>query len=179
MCPALRRGTTHRPLPRRHRPPEHRQRIDPARIGAMGTSYGGYTVARLAFTDKRVKAVVSHCGLIHEALNRGPATIKSLPPVTRAALAARYNVPVSDTEQLGRVARRSSLANQKLVGTIRTNTSILAINTADDPIAPVSDLKRLAASSTDGKVVVTSGSGHCEPFDESYEAATSWLKRKL
>ncbi|MEW9519691.1 alpha/beta fold hydrolase [Streptomyces tubercidicus] len=155
------------------------QRIDPERIGAMGASYGGNTVGRLAFTDKRVRAVVSVCGPVHQALDKGPGFIENLPPMTRAALAARYGVPAEDTERLAQIARKASLVNQKLVGTTRTDTPILAINTPDDPLAPVSDIKRLVASSADGELKITGGSGHCPPLEERYAAARSWFERKL
>lgn len=155
------------------------QRIEPERIGAMGASYGGNTVGRLAFTDKRVKAVVSVCGPVHHALDKGPGFIRNLPPMTRAALAARYDVPAENTELLAQIARKASLVNQNLVGTTHTETPILAINTPDDPLAPVSDIKRLVASSADGELKITSGSGHCPPLKERYEAARSWFERKL
>ncbi|MET7802184.1 alpha/beta hydrolase [Streptomyces decoyicus] len=92
-----------------------------------------------------------------------------LDPTTSRTL--RRGVPAEDTERLARIARKASLVNQKLVGTTRTDTPILAIHTPDDPLAPVSDIKRLVASSSDGELKITDGSGHCPPLKERYEAA--------
>ncbi|MGP3930449.1 alpha/beta fold hydrolase [Nonomuraea sp. KM88] len=96
--------------------------IDAKRIGAVGVSYGGNTVGRLAFTDERVKAVVSVCGPVHQALDAGLEFIDNLPPQPRAALAARLDVPVGNTERLAQLVRRTSLVNQGYVGKQRTDT---------------------------------------------------------
>ncbi|MFI7450689.1 alpha/beta fold hydrolase [Nonomuraea sp. NPDC049714] len=155
------------------------QLIDAKRIGAIGMSYGGNTVGRLAFTDERVKAVVSVCGPVHQTLNAGTAFIGNLPPQARAALAARYNVPVENTKRLAQLARKASLVNQGYVGKVRTDTPILVLVTADDPFAPVSDVKRLAASSARGEVKITGGHGHCPPVKERNPAASDWVNRNL
>jgi esterase FrsA len=155
------------------------QRIDAKRIGALGQSYGGNTVGRLAFTDKRVKVVVSVCGPVHEALNSGTAFIDNLPPQALAALAARFNVPAEDAERMAQLTKKASLVNQGFVGKVRTDTPILALANADDPFAPISDLKRLAASSADGEVKIIEGHGHCPLVRDRNPAAADWLKRHL
>jgi esterase FrsA len=154
-------------------------RLAPTRVGAMGVSYGGNTVARLAFTDPRVKAVVCAGGPIHHALDAGERLIENLPPMTRAALAARYGLPGDDAAGMGELVRAASLVNQGFVGRTLTQAPILAINNADDPLAPLSDLLRIADSSCGGSVVVTRGSGHCPPLPERYAAATEWFQRHL
>jgi esterase FrsA len=155
------------------------QRIDAKRIGAMGQSYGGNTVGRLAFTDERVKAVVSVCGPVHEALNSGTAFIDDLTPQPRAALAARFNVPVEDTERMAQIVKKTSLVNQGFVGKVRTDTPILALANADDPFAPVEDLERLAGSSTDGEVKIIEGSGHCPLVKDRNPVVADWFERNL
>lgn len=155
------------------------QRIDAERIGAVGQSYGGNTVGRLAFTDERVKAVVSVCGPVHQALDAGTEFIGNLPPQPRAALAARYNVPVENTERLAQLAGKASLVNQGYVGKVRTDTPILVLTTADDPFAPVDDIKRLAASSAHGQVKITGGHGHCPLLKDRNPPVADWLKRNL
>jgi esterase FrsA len=155
------------------------QRIDAKRIGAMGQSYGGNTVGRLAFTDERVKAVVSVCGPVHQALNSGTAFIDNLTPQPRAALAARFNVPVEDTERMAQLVKKASLVNQGFVGKVRTDTPILAVTNADDPFAPVEDLERLAASSTQGEVKIIEGSGHCPLIKDRNPVVADWFERNL
>ena len=154
-------------------------RLDATRIGALGASYGGNTVARLAFTDTRVKAVVSAGGPIHAALDEGRMLIERLPVMTRAALARCCGVSCRDSARLGEIVRAASLANQGLLGMGQTKTPILAINNGDDPLAPLTDMFRLADSSTAGAVAVTHGSGHCPPLDERYPAATRWFETHL
>jgi esterase FrsA len=155
------------------------QRIDAKRIGAMGQSYGGNTVGRLAFTDERVKAVVSVCGPVHKFLNGGTAFVDNLTPQARAALAARYNVPVEDTERIAQLLEKASLVNQGFVGKVRTDTPILALTNADDPFAPVEDLERLAASLTDGEVKIIEGSGHCPLVKDRNPPVADWFERNL
>lgn len=154
-------------------------RIDPERIGVLGQSYGGNTVGRLAFTDERVKAVVSVCGPVHETLNSGTAFIEGLTPQARAALAARFDVPAKDAERIAQLTADASLVNQGFVGKVTTDTPILALGNTGDPFAPESDLRRLAASSTDGEVQVLEGEGHCPLVKDRNPVAADWLEEHL
>ncbi|SPT58014.1 fermentation/respiration switch protein [Actinomadura madurae] len=153
--------------------------IDAKRVAAVATSYGANAVARSAFTDERVRAVVAICSPVHEALNAGAEFIDELTPQPRAALAARFNVPVENTKRMGQIIKKTSLVNQGLVGKKRTDTPILAMTTPDDPFAPIEDLKRLAAASTDGEVKITGGHGHCPTVKERDRWTWGWLKRHL
>jgi esterase FrsA len=155
------------------------QRIDAERIGAMGQSYGGNSAARLAFTDERVKAVASVCGPVHESMIIGIPFVENLPPQPRATLSARYNVAVEDTERIAQLLGEASLVSQGLVGTVRTDTPILALSNADDPFAPVEDLERLAASSTAGEVEVVEGHGHCPLIRDRNPVVADWFERVL
>ncbi|WP_165975001.1 alpha/beta hydrolase [Nonomuraea deserti] len=86
--------TQNRPLFEKH--------LAPAGIAMVSSDNAG----RLAFTDERVKAVVSVCGPVHQALDAGPEFIDILPPQPRAALAARLDVPAGNTERLAHLVKR-------------------------------------------------------------------------
>jgi len=51
---------------------------DFSRVGMIGGSFGGYYAVRMAEEDKRLKAVIDHCGLVHSAFQ---IPIEAMPKV--------------------------------------------------------------------------------------------------
>ena len=106
--------------------------IDPARIGIMGGSYGGYmTLAALAFRPEAFKAGIDIFGI-----SNWVRTLESMPPYWesfREAMYEKVGHPVNDREML--------LAISPLFHATAIRAPLLVIQGANDPrvIKPESD----------------------------------------
>lgn len=168
------------------------ERIDQDRLGLFATSWGGNAAAKIAFSEKRFKGVVSACGPVHEGLAAPqwiidwfPSLIADeIPPLRMDVLADRLGVAVpvaeEDYGELSDRARAFSLVEQGLIGDgVRETVPLLIINTDDDPFAPPSDMELLAESASQGEVHYTGPGGHCGSRDSLLEVSIPWLTQKL
>lgn len=154
-------------------------RIDGARIGAYGLSFGGHFAAKLALVEPRLKAVVQNAGPIHHTF--APAHIRRLPAGTRAALARVAGLdPAGDPAALATAHGALSLASQGLLPA-RGHAPLLSINGEQDIVVPIRDLHYLSEQGVRQDVLTFARDRHVAsrhwPLHESLAAA--WLARHL
>jgi len=116
---------------------ERRTDLDTGRLGALGISLGGYSVARAAAFEKRIKAIISLSGphTINESIDQTP-------PMSRLAFQVRTHSPDFETA-------KEKLASMDLTGVVEHVECPAFIATgADDRIIPAEQTRRIAEGIT-------------------------------
>jgi len=167
-------------------------RIEIDRVGVFATSWGGNAAARVAFRDRRFKAVVSACGPIHETLAVPLWAVRLFPKRARMAApplridvsADRFGLELPlqqrDILDFAEQMRSFSLRHQGLVGQGAKPTSpLLIINANDDPFSPPEDMEALGAASDNAEIIYIGPGGHCGDRDDLLGISIPWMKEKL
>ncbi len=168
--------------------------IDSGRVAVFASSWGGNAAARLVFTaPERFKGVVSACGPVHQSLNAPtwvarvwPSLIASrVSPVQLDVVIDRLGMshPESRGEWVALTERLHaySLVNQGLIGkdAKRGSLPLLIINDANDPVAPMSDMKLLADADANAEIKTVGEKGHCGSMEQISAYSADWLAQKL
>jgi esterase FrsA len=156
--------------------------IDPNRVAAVGTSFGGHAAARLALRpDLLLVAVVSSCGPLHSAFVAPPQMYDRLPPLTMDAVRDRMGLPIgsSSTDLAARMRGFSLKTNPPEQGGARSPTPLLILTNHDDPVAPIADLPLLTDRVRSSKTLISHEQGHCPDPLFSAPAAVFWLAQQL
>lgn len=142
--------------------------VDPGRIGAYGFSMGGYTVAQVAATDARVRAVVL-AGTPDDRSDAGrAAAARERPRASAGEVLSNFGM---------KLARRSAaldferLQPRDVVGAIAPRP-ILVVTGGMDPIVPPSAAQRLYDAAGRPKRLLRierAGHGHYVEADSSYD----------
>jgi esterase FrsA len=154
-------------------------RVNGARLGVYGLSFGGHFAAKLALTEPALAGVVQVGGPIHLAF--GAEKLIDLPMGTRLALSRVCGVPPGpDPTALVNALASLSLNKQGLLPASR-NAPLLSINGENDELVPIEDLHWLGENGVRQDTLVFTGDRHCASRNrDSHEAfASDWLARKL
>jgi len=171
---------------------------DFSRVGLIGGSFGGYYAVKMAAEDKRLKAVINHCGLIDSNFQ---IPIQAMPHILRTAPGTmvysairrmgfdpeRFAYPgkLNDKElaDFDKLAKSFSLVEQGIVGSGKKTITIplLIINGSRDPVVNANDIKLVEDASTQSDTWIMGLAGHCAP---NYMSAArpdmmEWLVQKL
>ncbi|MDH4109615.1 MAG: esterase FrsA [Gammaproteobacteria bacterium] len=132
--------------------------IDGQHIAHVGFSFSGYYAARNSITEDGFFAVIAACGPVHEGWQKiyeGPWEIQE-------ALSAAIHVPRSDRQRVYDTMQGFSLVAQGLLdGPDSVKVPTLIVNGDLDDLAPVSDLRLLAAAGRDTDLWIMGGDEHC------------------
>ena len=116
-------------------------RVDGARIGAYGLSFGGYFAVKLALLEPALAGVVEVGGPIHLAFQ--PANLARLPLGTKIAMARVLGLdPLGDPARLGHALAALSLSAQGLLPA-KAQAPLLSINGDLDELVPIAELNYL------------------------------------
>jgi esterase FrsA len=154
-------------------------RIDPARIGVYGLSFGGHFATKLAIVEPSLKAVVQNGGPIHYAF--GAENLRALPFGTRAALGRIVEAdPAGDPAAFERKLASLSLAAQGLLPA-RAHAPLLSIDGARDELVPIRDLRFLEEQGVRHDALVFAEDRHCASANRSLHEpfAIEWMARRL
>jgi esterase FrsA len=152
--------------------------IDPDRIAAAATSFGGHASARLALrTDLPLAGVVSSCGPLHSSFVASPEMYDQLPPLTMDAVRDRVGLPIdSSSAELAERMRGFSLKNNPPEQDgVKSSTPLLILTNHDDPVAPIADLPLLTDRVHSSKTLISHEQGHCPDPLFSVPATVFWL----
>jgi len=165
--------------------------FDMQRLGLWGGSFGGYYAIRMAADDKRLKAVVNYCGLVHSAFQvppeAMPAALKSpTGPLLRSSLRRMGFDPDNyDVEEFARFYRANpfSLIDGGVVGTGKKtiHAPMLIVNGGRDAVVSQDDMKLVEAAASNSEMWVLGTDPHCAPRYKSVALpqATGWLVEQL
>jgi esterase FrsA len=154
-------------------------RVDPARIGVYGLSFGGHFAAKLAIVEPSLSAVVQNGGPIHYAF--AAANLRALPFRTRAALGRIVQVdPVGDPTGFETKLASLSLTAQGLLPA-RVHAPLLSIDGARDELVPIRDLHYLEEQGVRQDAFVFADDRHCASANRSLHEpfAVEWMLRRL
>lgn len=171
---------------------------DFSRVGLIGGSFGGYYAIRMAAEDKRLKAVINHCGLVHSAFQ---IPIQALPTVLHSPAGAMtfsalrrmgFNpeafsdpakVDPKTSGEFTNVSSSFSLVTQGVVGQGKKTIHIplLIVNGTRDAVVSMADIKLVEDAASDSETWLMGQSSHCAP---NYMAVAmpdmlNWLVEKL
>jgi len=165
--------------------------FDFSRVGLIGGSFGGYYAVRMAAEDKRLKAVINHCGLVHSAFQMSPkdvpqALLSSSGPLLRSAMRRMGfdpdNFDIEAFEKF-RVNDPFSLVQLGVVGTGETTIDIplLTVNGANDAVVALDDMYMVDAAAAKGELWIIGRAAHCAPQEMGtvYPHMLDWLVEKL
>lgn len=147
-------------------------KFDVERIGLWGGSFGGYYAIRMAAEDKRLKAVVNYCGLVHSAFQIPPeamsVALKSRTgPLLRSAMRRMGFDPDGDLAPFSKFyeAYPFSLVDAGLVGTGKKtiHTPMLSLNGGRDDVVSLADMKMVEAATSQGEMWILGTDPHCAP----------------
>lgn len=158
------------------------KRVDGARIGLLGISFGGHYAARMAATEPRFRAVVAMCAPVHALFVAGADALAAGSRETLDALAQAQGVTHGDFEAIARASAPFSLYDAGLIGKGETiSMPLLVVNGNEDPLVPLSDMKMLAASAGDSELWIMGGTGHCAGGYGSVlnPRIADWMRKKL
>lgn len=151
-------------------------RLDSTKVALIGSSFGGHSAVKTAFTDAdKVAAAVSICGAVNAPFTQFRQAINQVPKMTADAFLNRFDL---SPEQVIEGSRALALSTDYL-GVLQTSVPILSINHAGDQISPVSDLELTTASSRGGEtMIIDKGTqyGHCPADSLALPLVVSWLR---
>ncbi len=154
-------------------------RLQSDKIVLMGKSFGGNAAIKTAFTNSNdIAGAISWCGAVNGPFLKFGFIMTLLPDMTRDALLSRFALP---QEQLGQQGSALALSTQYL-GKVKTKVPMLAINQGSDKISPVSDMRLIAESSTQGKYVIVEENitqGHCSSDHLTMPLVVNWLNQQF
>ncbi|MBT4518904.1 MAG: alpha/beta hydrolase [Halieaceae bacterium] len=164
---------------------------DAERLGLWGGSFGGYYAIRMAADDKRLKAVVNYCGLVHSAFQVPPEAMQAaLKSRTGALLRSSLrrmgfdpdNLDVDEFDKFYK-AQPFSLIDAGVVGTGKKtiHTPMLIINGGRDDVVSLEDMKLVEAAASNGEMWILGTDPHCAPRYKkiAIPQATAWLVDQL
>ncbi len=155
------------------------RRIDAARLGIYGLSFGGYYATKLALTDPTLKGVVNVGGPIH--LSFTDENFARLPFPTRMALARILGLdPRGEPAALLDGLRPLSLAAQGLLAA-QAHAPLLSINGELDELVPIGEIHWLSEQGVRQDILTFARDRHCasDNWSEHAPFAAAWLARKL
>ncbi len=157
-------------------------RLDNDNIFMQGVSFTGHTSARL-FTeheDLDLAGIVYICGPLHAPFLAPPEAYEFFPKFTIDGVKTRLGLPTeTDLDTFADSVRILSIDSVDAFDGDMIETPILAINTNDDPAAPLEDMDRLLARAANPDRVVFDLPGHCPPHDHREAIASSWIIANL
>lgn len=152
-------------------------RLQPDNIVLMGKSFGGNAAIKTAFTNSdEIAGAISWCGAVNGPFLKFDFIMTLIPDMTRDALLSRFAL---SQEQLGQQGSALALSSQYL-GKIKTEVPMLAINQGSDKISPVSDMRLIAQSSTQGQYIIVEeeiSQGHCSSDELTMPLVVNWLNQ--
>jgi len=171
---------------------------DYSRVGLIGGSFGGYYAVRMAAEDKRLKAAINHCGLVHSAFQ---VPLEEMPRVLHSPSGAMISSAVrrmgfdpellSDPAKLdpktqsefNSVAKSFSLIEQGVVGSGEKTIHIplLIVNGTRDTVVSKSDIKLVEEAASNSETWLMGLAPHCAPnyMNSAHPDMMTWLVEKL
>lgn len=154
------------------------ERLDNDNIFMQGISFAGNSAARI-FTqheDLDLAGVVYTCGPLNAAFMAPPAAYAHFPQFTIDGVKARLGLPRDASfEEFANRARILSLETIAAFEGDPISTPILAINTNDDPVAPVDEMDQLLSRGTEVNRVIFDQPGHCPSRQHREAIASAWI----
>lgn len=148
-------------------------RVDAARIGMMGMSFGAHWATRMAWRDGRIKAAVANGGLYHRAFQMAGSL--GMPEIMIFTLL--QTTGATNLIDLSTRMRALSLRDRFQEMT----TPVLVLNGAEDTLVPTQDSVDLAMNAPGAFLKLYPNDDHCAMAH--YDAATSlsltWLRDQL
>jgi esterase FrsA len=128
-------------------------RVDAARIGMMGFSFGGYWSTRMAAVEPRLKVAVSNGALTHRSFS--PLGSVGMPEIIVSTL--RHTVGATSMADMSGKLGKFSLAQHYR----NIDIPLLVINGADDTLISTQDSIDLAIGAPHAQLVLYDGDDHC------------------
>ena len=154
-------------------------RIDGARIGAYGLSFGGHFALRLALAEPALAGVVQVGGPAHLAFQ--PEHLGRLPFPTRFALARVAGLPPNAPPE--RFAAAMGALSLVADGTLppAAQAPLLSINGDADELVPIAEIDLLSAQGVRQHRLVFAGDRHCASghWRQHTDFAADWLAALL
>jgi dipeptidyl aminopeptidase/acylaminoacyl peptidase len=149
---------------------------DPARVGIMGGSYGGYaTLAGVAFTPDLYAAAVSIVGP-----SSIPTLLESIPPYWEP-VKRTFNVRVGDPQNAADLARMRAQSPLYAAASIRT--PLLVVQGANDPRVKKAESDQIVRALRDlgheVEYLVAADEGHGFASEESNQALFAKIEEFL
>lgn len=149
--------------------------VDPARLGFMGLSFGGYWAVRLLEVEPRIKAAVNFGGPMTKAFTLG--NFGRLPEAfVQAALAVMGQQGV-----LGMAGVADGLARAVSAGLPQAQRPLLTVNGTDDSVIPYEDTLFPATAGGPRSFFLVPGDDHCAMgnLELVLKVAKRWLDEQL
>jgi len=161
---------------------EKHPNVDTKIVGAFGMSFAGNLATRLAYTEKRIRAVANICGPIHQVFQMSAGQLNSVDQMYIDGFTDRVHLNKYDPKELVKILRGFSLVSQGFIVKDQktTNTPIVSLNAKNDYVAPVSDMELASNSSVDGIILFSGSDDHC-PQNRSKDLPiiADWFQEKL
>ncbi len=154
-------------------------RLQADKIVLLGKSFGGNAAIKTAFTNSDdIAGAISWCGAVNGPFLKFDFIMTLLPDMTRDALLSRFALPQEKLSQQGLALALSS----QYLGKVKTKVPMLAINQGSDKISPVSDMRLIAESSTQGQYIIVEeniSQGHCSSDHLTMPLIVNWLEQQF
>ncbi|MBW2366893.1 MAG: alpha/beta hydrolase [Deltaproteobacteria bacterium] len=168
------------------------------RIGMFAGSFGGYYAIRMAADEKRLKAVVDHCGIVHSAFQVTPEAMRSVLHSAPGAMVystirsmgfdpAIFDKPdesnAGQREAMLRLSSEFSLISQGVVGTGKETiqTPLLIVHSTNDAVVSEEDIELVEKAAANSETWVLGQGHHCAPcyMPVAKPHMVNWLVEKL
>ncbi len=156
--------------------------LDANNVFMQGISFGGNAAARIFLSrpELDLAGVVYTCGPIAQVFMAPAQAYDHFPEFTMDGVKTRLGLePDATSEELAARIRVLSLSNQGLLEGDMIDTPLLALNTNDDPVAPLEEMDALLARASNAERVVFDEPGHCPPHDLREAIASAWIMQNL
>ena len=130
--------------------------------------------------DLDLAGVVYTCGPLNAPFMAPPEAYAHFPQFNLDGVKARMGMPLDISwEDFAEGIRTLSIENISGFDGPMIDTPLLAINTNDDPVAPVEEMDRLLARASNSERVVLDIAGHCPPDYIREPLVAAWIRRHL
>jgi esterase FrsA len=157
-------------------------RLDDENIFVQGISFAGNAAARI-FTqhqDLDLAGVIYTCGPLSAAFMAPPQAYAHFPQLTIDGVKTRLGLATDASfEEFADLVSALSIETIGAFDGDPIETPILAINTNDDPVAPVDEMDRLLERAVNAERVVFDMPGHCPPRRHREAIVSAWITANL
>jgi esterase FrsA len=157
-------------------------RFDRDNVFAQGISFGGNAAARLfaQHQDLNLAGVIYTCGPLNAPFMAPPQAYAHFPKLTIDGVKTRLGLDIdASLEEFAEMVRALSVDTIGAFDGDPIETPILAINTNDDPAAPLDEMDHLLDRALNAERVVFDMPGHCPPRRHREAIASAWITANL
>lgn len=158
--------------------------INNKNIFVHSRSWGGHAALKLLATNKAdeldVGGISASCAIGENIFSQIWLTLLIMPKMTRNVWGARAGINPDHYFEMMDTSNGIEVSDELFWGNPETSVPLLVLNTADDNMNPISEIKAMAALSKNGRYfIVEDEKGHCPSRSQGLKEVAKFVKENM